>query len=37
METKFKSNSRKLLVSPNILEVRGSRIRIVSKREEKKK
>ena len=37
METKFKSNSRKLFVSPNTLEVRDSKIRIVSKREEKKK
>ena len=37
METKLKSNSRKLFVSPNILEVHDSRIRIVSKREEKKK
>ena len=36
MEPKLKGNSRKHFVSPNILEVHDSRIRIVSEIKEKK-
>ena len=36
MEPKFKDNSRKDFVNPNILEVHGSRIRIESKSKKNK-